>query len=569
MSNCSKCGSLEHSTINCPHGILSDKCSHCGSQDHATVDCPHGIASQKCSRCGSREHATIDCPHGIAALKCSSCGSLDHASADCPHGFLSDRCTLCGSRNHSTADCPQGLSYNSPESNSKGDDSDGDNVKLIVGLMALGAIAVVVYVVYWLSVNLVLPLLLLNSALWLTVYACITKRQKTLFFALAFVGGGYLLFDISEGWLSQNFVNNVTGEPIWLDVFVCVNAAALGLAAWFLTKGIRDAAYEVEDSDVSSYQLKLGTAVSAIAIAAISLPLFHFTMKPHPEEDAQGIAAEQCNCVEQSNKQRAEAGQQFLDSFGSRQFKTRNEARAAYAVVYNAADEAFNTCTGTVQAKLVAKQAEHRSNLHYGKALMAAFHGLSGTCFLDPGIRERMDPKAHEYAETITEPRPDVERMKADLIGHTIPNWTFKGVSDFANVVDSTGSASDTRYESHLAIDLNDPDGRSPRAKLMLVYNLRDGQWWLEQTKFKEVVYHLTAPQGSWYNWPVPKGVTYTFRSDRIFVQTDYGFGTIKCGPDVGDMKIPNSNTLRFASREKNATASIRFTFRATDNVVQ
>ena len=60
-TECAQCGSKEHSTDSCPHGIFS-KCAQCGSKEHSTDSCPHGIFS-KCAQCGSKEHSTDSCPH--------------------------------------------------------------------------------------------------------------------------------------------------------------------------------------------------------------------------------------------------------------------------------------------------------------------------------------------------------------------------------------------------------------------------------------------------------------------------------------------------------------------------
>jgi len=103
---CATCGSTEHATSDCPHGILSSECANCGSKNHATADCPHGLFSSKCAGCGSKDHATSDCPHGILSTECASCGSKNHATADCPHGLFSSKCATCGSRDHATSDCP-------------------------------------------------------------------------------------------------------------------------------------------------------------------------------------------------------------------------------------------------------------------------------------------------------------------------------------------------------------------------------------------------------------------------------------------------------------------------------
>lgn len=105
-TKCASCGSKNHATSDCPHGLFSTKCSNCGSTDHASADCPHGFLSSACSNCGSRDHATADCPHGWLSSKCSNCGSTEHQSSDCPHGFLSSKCANCGSVDHATVDCP-------------------------------------------------------------------------------------------------------------------------------------------------------------------------------------------------------------------------------------------------------------------------------------------------------------------------------------------------------------------------------------------------------------------------------------------------------------------------------
>ncbi len=105
-TECSRCGSKEHSLDRCPHGFLSDSCARCGSVDHATDACPHGFFAQECDRCSSREHSTEDCPHGFLDGQCQNCGSRNHASESCPHGWFENECTHCGSKEHSLENCP-------------------------------------------------------------------------------------------------------------------------------------------------------------------------------------------------------------------------------------------------------------------------------------------------------------------------------------------------------------------------------------------------------------------------------------------------------------------------------
>jgi hypothetical protein len=109
LSECGNCGSREHATTDCPHGLLSSQCAHCGSKNHATASCPHGLLSSECAHCGSKDHSSDQCPHGLLSSQCAHCGSRHHSTSECPHGLLSSRCGNCGSTDHATCDCPHRL----------------------------------------------------------------------------------------------------------------------------------------------------------------------------------------------------------------------------------------------------------------------------------------------------------------------------------------------------------------------------------------------------------------------------------------------------------------------------
>ncbi len=286
-TECSHCGSKEHASVDCPHGILSaNKCKYCGSVDHASSDCPHGVfSSNKCKHCGSTEHASSDCPHGLfSSNKCKHCGSTEHASSECPHSiFSANKCKHCGSTNHSSTECPHGFfgnnSTNRPSSTSTSSSSNNNGCAGIIGWL-IGA-AVVAFVVIWLAVNVVLPIALLNSALALTILALAIKRFRTLFAILAYVGGCYMLLDITNGWFSLVFVKNVVKDPIWISIFVYINTIAVGLSTWFLVRPIWKQAKLIESTDKGKSILFMSIAILLIAIAASSAPIiYHFMENP-------------------------------------------------------------------------------------------------------------------------------------------------------------------------------------------------------------------------------------------------------------------------------------------------
>jgi hypothetical protein len=209
-SECKHCGSKEHSSSDCPHGIFSSKCKHCESVEHSSSDCPHGIFSSKCKHCGSVDHSSDNCPQGIFSTKCKHCESTEHSSNDCPHGIFSSKCKHCGSVNHSSNDCPQGLFATREKSSSKNYSPPQDEVSTIFFFVKWGIIIAVALFVIMVAVFLA-PLILL-------IWYLIKKREMQWVAILGMVFSAYLIFDIiSGGFITSSMMKmQRTGEEKYL-----------------------------------------------------------------------------------------------------------------------------------------------------------------------------------------------------------------------------------------------------------------------------------------------------------------------------------------------------------------
>lgn len=128
--------------------------------------------------------------------------------------------------------------YSESTSNTSSYSSSTSDQSGITAIAWLIGIVIAVFVVIWLAVNVVLPVALLNSALGLVVLALVFKKYKTLFASLALVGGSYMLFDITNGWLSVKFVEKVVKNPELISAFIYINAIAIGLSTWLLIQPI-------------------------------------------------------------------------------------------------------------------------------------------------------------------------------------------------------------------------------------------------------------------------------------------------------------------------------------------
>lgn len=287
---CGRCGSKEHATGDCPHEFFSTNCERCGSVDHVASECPRGFFSTECGRCGSKEHSTDDCPHEFFSTRCDRCGSVNHATDVCPHDFLSRKCDRCGSLDHASDDCPQGFFPTRTSDERAQPLSTSDESGCAKVIAALIGVAIAVAVVIWLLANVVLPLALLNSALILTIVAVTVKQRKALFAGLAFVGAGYMLLDVSNGWLSANFVNNVVKTPGWLTAFIYINAFALGVSAWILAQPLLQKAtsVKVSDRDRALHSLAAG-ALTVVPVLMVPI-IYHSIRGPFSAEPTTPVA---------------------------------------------------------------------------------------------------------------------------------------------------------------------------------------------------------------------------------------------------------------------------------------
>lgn len=241
---CSNCGSKEHATSECPHGIFSSKCAHCGSVDHASSDCPHGIFSSKCSNCGSTEHASSDCPHGIFSSKCSNCGSTEHESSDCPHGIFSSECANCGSRAHATSDCPHGIfssrsrcahcgsrDHSTRQCPLREESDDENDYSGIWGFVVLAILALVV----WLVFALVIPLTILNVSAIALFASLIWKKWNVHFLWTSVAGLPLGILNYNLEWFTNSLSNKFDmGSTIpWL---YALNIVAGLVSAYLLVR---------------------------------------------------------------------------------------------------------------------------------------------------------------------------------------------------------------------------------------------------------------------------------------------------------------------------------------------
>lgn len=154
------------------------------------------------------------------------------------------------------------------------------------------AIAAVVVIIVWLAVNIVLPVVLLNSALILTILAIAFKPQRTLFAALAIAGAAYMLLDVGNGWFSALFVSNVVKDPVWLTVFAYLCGAALGVSAWLLARPLWDEGVRIRDTNQPRAILLVSGVICLVGLGPLLVAgIYNLLPLPAPVETARGTTS--------------------------------------------------------------------------------------------------------------------------------------------------------------------------------------------------------------------------------------------------------------------------------------
>lgn len=163
---------------------------------------------------------------------------------------------------------------------STSDNSSSSDVIIKIIAWIVG-ICLAVFVVIWLAINVVIPVAMLNSALIFAILTFVFKNKKTLFASLALVGGAYLIIDVTNGWLSLLFVENVVKSPYWISAFVYINAAAIGFCTWLLISPLWLKSNQLEPNNKrKSLLIKIGLILIVAITIAIAPFIYNIFQNP-------------------------------------------------------------------------------------------------------------------------------------------------------------------------------------------------------------------------------------------------------------------------------------------------
>lgn len=296
--------------------------------------------------------------------------------------------------------------------------------------------------------------------------------------------------------------------------------------------------------------------------------VYYLFIKHDPVKDAKKAAYANCDCSTKYNDAMIEANEEFVKSFDTYGFKKRQEARSKLQELQNSAISKYSSCSAAAQQKYTEKRNRYIADKELMGKFDFAYNAQSGTC--NPPNQSKLAslyPEIENKIATIKDPLPDIEKIKSDLLGQKIFNWSFAALSEFdqASILKVTEGSDITEYHLKLhLIGYTDPTRDIHDAEILVTYMQSNDGWYFNDVKPVYYTQNYTAKVNEWTSISfsnLPK-VSYSINDNgqRYWIQ-DGSYGTKYKGGPGGDQFHLNSNEIYIMSREDNpVTLVFKFT---------
>ena len=309
-------------------------------------------------------------------------------------------------------------------------------------------------------------------------------------------------------------------------------------------------------SGVKSFLVKYRTGLLAgVGILVAFIFVYNYFIKADPVKDGKSLAKTYCACTDELNKANLSSGQTFLTEFDGKKYKSRTEARNVLMSLYQINQTNYNSCTQQANIKYKEQYAEY--NAKGGRNLYVfdqTYNSLIGACNTNNADGIALQSSIDIKINSIIDPEPDAEKIKADLIGNKIPGWSFDYLNEFQScVIDNTTKGSD-RIEYLVSLKLLGSNETLPHdAQVNVVYVQGPDGWYINEVKEIYITYIFTAPVDDWQKVVILEGCNYN-RFDqgfKYYIQDPCSGQTNEQGPDVASVAL-HCNDIFIKSRESN-----------------
>lgn len=325
-----------------------------------------------------------------------------------------------------------------------------------------------------------------------------------------------------------------------------------------------DATFEKTKNFLSKYKVIL---LSSAGVLIAFLVVYNLFIKDDPVKDGKNLAKNYCNCSEELNKNNLVSMQAYYDEFDNKKFKTKIEARNSLNNVMQENQTKYNSCTQAADVKYKERLVDYNSK---GGQNIYTFEQTYSSIISACNSNNNSDivslqNKIDEKIKTIVDPEPDIEKIKADLIGQEIPGWKFSYLNEYKDAQILNITRSGDRIEYQVKFNLIDNNAKSePECEAMVIYLQSEYGWSFSGVNMNYITYTNTFYPDQYVQiTPLPNCTWNAENNYRISWKTsnwEYAGETIT-GPDQGAVTLPSSNTYFIKSLEDHEI-KVKFTYR-------
>ncbi len=315
-------------------------------------------------------------------------------------------------------------------------------------------------------------------------------------------------------------------------------------------------------------QQKIKLLISTVILGGLYLG-YYFFLKPNPEKLAKEVAQLSCNCYKNYDEAILKIETDFNNNFKTDKYKSRRDAEKEEGDLSDAEIIKLDNCL----QEAIEKQKEGRVKFTQSKELMVFDKELDSALTKCNREKQTTILKIKEEIitkiQTIKDPEPDTEKLKADLIGKELPGWKFEFISEIQSLTITNKIRNGNYIELVADITTKTSDGKQTNNynNVTISYLLNDeGSWYLQNLSCTNFVYNIIV-EHVWKKVSIPSGVSYSINThDRkgLVKEDSWNPTNYKLGPD-GDRLNLHSNVIYLASREGNVEILISLNFTKTN----
>lgn len=208
--------------------------------------------------------------------------------------------------------------------------------------------------------------------------------------------------------------------------------------------------------------------------------LFNTLYLHSPSHLGKNIASKYNNCENDFNKSILKNYESFLTHFEGYRFSKQQQANTKLDSIFIACSYSKNEVSLKIDKQVADIKVKLKNNNEKYKAFQQAFsdnfkNGNSGE------ILEKIDQVKkilQDKISKINDPKPDIERIKMDLIGKQLSSWTFVNISEIQSVTIISSANLDKDLVVFFSTDLKDfRSGKIFFALIKIQYHYTEGQW--------------------------------------------------------------------------------------------